>query len=54
MNNIIVYKLGETKRPNNISKQKLLLKLYSLPFLNKIGRIKNYYVRHIIYQLALL
>lgn len=41
MDKIIVYKLGEAKRPNNTLKQKLLLKLYSLPFLNKIERIKK-------------
>lgn len=41
MNNIIVYKLGETKRPTNSFKQKLLFKLYSLPFFNKIERIKK-------------
>lgn len=37
----IVYKLGGMKRPSNTFKQRLLLKMYNAPILNKIKCIKR-------------
>lgn len=37
----IVYKLGGMKKPSNTFKQRLLLKMYNAPILNKIKCIKR-------------
>lgn len=41
VNDIIIYPLGEKQRPGNTLKQRILLKLYSISFINKIKWIKH-------------
>ena len=41
VNDIIIYPLGKKQRPGNTLKQRILLKLYSISFINKIKWINN-------------
>lgn len=38
---VIIYKIGGDNRPSNNLKQKIWLKIYSLPFFNKMNFVKN-------------
>ena len=44
-NNILIYKLGDTPRPSNSLKQRLLLKLYNFPLLHRSRFIKTIFYK---------
>ena len=52
MSEIKFYKPGGDNRPTNHFKQKIWLKLYSIPFLNKSKIIKNNCAKPLIYLIA--